>query len=58
MVASTVLGLAAIRREDVNGHRAWMTRAYVIGLGAGTQVLTLLIGELIFGPPGEVGGDC
>ncbi|MDX1522618.1 MAG: DUF2306 domain-containing protein, partial [Anaerolineae bacterium] len=33
--------------------RAWMMRAYAIGLGAGMQVLTLLVGELIVGPPGE-----
>jgi hypothetical protein len=31
-----------------------MMRAYAIGLGAGTQVLTLLIGELVFGPPDAV----
>ena len=31
-----------------------MMRAYAIGLGAGTQVLTLLAGELIAGPPSEL----
>jgi hypothetical protein len=51
MVLSIILGFAAIRRRDVIRHRAWMLRAYAIGLGAGTQVLTLLIGELIAGPP-------
>jgi hypothetical protein len=54
MVLSIVLGFAAIRRRDIIGHRAWMLRAYAIGLGAGTQVLTLLIGELIAGPPTEL----
>jgi hypothetical protein len=54
MVVSIVLGSAAIRRGDVMGHRAWMTRGYALGLGAGTQVLTLLAGELILGPPGEL----
>jgi uncharacterized membrane protein len=54
MVVSIVLGFAAIRRRDVGRHRAWMTRGYAIGLGAGTQVLTLLAGELILGPPGEL----
>jgi uncharacterized membrane protein len=54
MVVSIVLGFAAIRRRDVNRHRAWMMRAYAIGLGAGTQVLTLLAGELISGPPSEL----
>ena len=54
MVVSIVLGFAAIRRGDVMGHRAWMMRGYAIGLGAGTQVLTLLVGELISGPPSEL----
>jgi hypothetical protein len=35
-------------------HRAWMTRAYAIGLGAGTQVLTGMIGALILGKPNEL----
>jgi hypothetical protein len=30
-----------------------MTRAYAIGLGAGTQVLTGMVGALIFGTPNE-----
>lgn len=51
MVLSIVLGYVAIRQRDVIRHRAWMMRGYAIGLGAGTQVLTLLIGELIAGPP-------
>lgn len=55
MVVSIVLGFVAIRRGDVNGHRAWMTRGYAIGLGAGTQVFTGMFGELIFGPPNEFG---
>jgi uncharacterized membrane protein len=57
MVVSIVLGFAAIRRGDVIGHRVWMMRGYAIGLGAGTQVLTLLIGELIAGPPSALSGD-
>ncbi len=36
------------------GHRAWMTRGYAIGLGAGTQMLTLMAGEMIAGPPSEL----
>jgi uncharacterized membrane protein len=53
MVVSMVLGFTTIRRGDVKGHRAWMMRGYALGLGAGTQVLTLMAGELIAGPPGE-----
>jgi uncharacterized membrane protein YozB (DUF420 family) len=55
MVVSIVLGVVAIRRRDVTGHRAWMLRGYAIGLGAATQMLTLMVGELIIGPPGELG---
>lgn len=53
MVLSIVLGFIAIRRGDILQHRAWMVRAYAIGLGAGTQVLTGMFGELVFGPPSE-----
>ncbi|HEU0296015.1 MAG TPA: DUF2306 domain-containing protein [Anaerolineales bacterium] len=55
MILSIVLGYATIRRGDVIQHRAWMTRGYAIGLGAGTQMLTLLVGELIAGPPNALG---
>jgi hypothetical protein len=51
MVLSIILGYFAIRRRDIIHHRAWMTRAYAIGMGAGTQVLTLMVGELIAGKP-------
>jgi uncharacterized membrane protein len=54
MVVCILLGFAAILRRDVNRHRAWMTRGYAIGLGAGTQALTLLVGEVILGPPTEL----
>ena len=32
-VSFVVLGVVAIRRGDVLRHRAWMMRAYAIGLG-------------------------
>jgi uncharacterized membrane protein len=54
MVVSIVLGLTTIRRGDVKGHRAWMMRGYALGLGAGTQALTLAAGEMIAGPPSEL----
>jgi uncharacterized membrane protein len=54
MVVSIVLGFTTIRRGDVIGHRAWMTRGYAIGLGAATQMLTLMAGEIIAGPPSEL----
>lgn len=40
MVASLLLGIAAIRRRDIAAHQAWMIRAYAIGLAAGTQAFT------------------
>ena len=49
MAASIVLGFAAIRGGDVARHQAWMTRAYALALGAGTQTFTLGIGHAIFG---------
>jgi uncharacterized membrane protein len=54
MVTSIVLGFITIRRGDVSGHRAWMARGYALGLGAGTQMLTLMAGELIAGRPSEL----
>jgi uncharacterized membrane protein len=49
MAASIVLGFTAIRRRDIAAHRAWMIRAYALGLGAGTQAFTQGIGEAAFG---------
>jgi hypothetical protein len=49
MAACLVLGFTAIRRHDVPAHRAWMTRGYALGLGAGTQVLTQGFGQALFG---------
>ncbi len=49
MAAGVILGLAAIRRGDIALHQAWMTRAYALALGAGTQVFTLGIGHAAFG---------
>jgi uncharacterized membrane protein len=51
MVGSIVLAFLAIRRREIARHRAWMMRGYAIGLGAGTQAMLFLFGELIFGKP-------
>jgi len=40
MVLSLVLALSAIRKRDIPSHLIWMTRAYALGMGAGTQVFT------------------
>ena len=49
MAASIILGFIAIRRRDIARHRAWMARAYALALGAGTQTLTLGLGNAVFG---------
>jgi hypothetical protein len=51
MLAFLVLGVLDIRRRNYTGHGAWMTRAYAIAVGAGTQPLLLMIPELMSGPP-------
>ncbi|CAN7532389.1 DUF2306 domain-containing protein [Arthrobacter sp. LjRoot14] len=50
MLVSIVLGILAIRRRDFAGHSAWMTRAYAIAVGAGTQALVGIAWLLLAGP--------
>ena len=56
MAASLLLGVTAIRRRDIASHRAWMIRAYALGLAAGTQVFTDGIAGVVFGT-GELRSD-
>jgi uncharacterized membrane protein len=56
MVLSIVLGFFAICNRDVPRHRAWMARAYAIGLGTGTQVINAVVGLALFGPADELRG--
>jgi len=49
MGISIILGLVAIRSRNIARHRAWMTRAYALALGAGTQAFTVGFGEAVFG---------
>ncbi len=49
MAACLVLGFTAIRRREIAAHRAWMIRAYALGLAAGTQAFTEGVGGAIFG---------
>ena len=50
MVASIVLGIVAIKRRDFGAHGAWMTRAYALGIAAGTQAIVLAFWILAVGP--------
>lgn len=42
MTIALVLGAMAVARHDYRAHGHWMTRAYALGMGAGTQVFTHL----------------
>lgn len=42
MLFAIVAGMNALRQKEFIRHGAWMTRAYAIGMAAGTQVFTLL----------------
>lgn len=42
MTVALWLGVSAVRRRNIGAHRAWMMRAYALGMGAGTQVFTHL----------------
>jgi hypothetical protein len=53
MLGCIVLAVLAILRGNVATHAAQMTRAYAIGMGAGTQVLTHLPYFALFGKPDE-----
>jgi uncharacterized membrane protein len=51
MVVSLLLGVAAIRTRSFTSHRAWMMRAYALGMGAGTQALLNVPWLLLWGNP-------
>ena len=54
MALAIALSVLAIGRREFVSHGEWMLRAYAIGLGAGTQVLTHLPWFLLVGAkPGE-----
>ena len=53
MLVSLLLAIAAIHRRNFAVHGEWMIRAYAIGMGAGTQVLTHLPYYLFVGKPDE-----
>ena len=55
MTASIALGSVALVRRDFTTHGDWMTRAYALGMGAGTQVFTHLPWTLTVGMPGPTG---
>lgn len=51
MVVALGIGVAAIRTRSFGRHRAWMMRAYALGMGAGTQAFINLPWMLLVGNP-------
>lgn len=56
LAAALILGVRAARHGDLATHRAWMIRAYVVALAAGSQAMTEGVGGAIFGTAG-IRGD-
>jgi uncharacterized membrane protein len=54
MIACIGLGIRSIVKREFVAHSAWMTRAYAIGIGAGTQAIVLIPGSIIFGSTHEL----
>ena len=50
-LACLALGLIAAMKRDIAAHRAWMMRAYAIGLGGSTTAVLLGTWLLIYGIP-------
>lgn len=53
MLVAMSLAVRAVLQRDFRAHGAWMTRAYAIAMGAGTQVLTHLPIFVLVGTPSE-----
>ena len=51
LIAALVRAMAAVRARDMLRHRAWMIRAYAIGMGQGTVALVMFPIYLITGEP-------
>jgi hypothetical protein len=51
LLAALALGIRAARARDLAGHRAWMIRAYGLGMGGGTAALPLFPAITLFGLP-------
>jgi hypothetical protein len=54
MLLSLLRGVIALWRRDFVQHGNWMLRAYAIGMGAGTQVLTGIVASLLVDPPTQL----
>ena len=48
------MAVHAITRRNFALHGQWMTRAYAIAAGAGTQAIVLIPESILFGPTNEL----
>lgn len=55
MLVSLVLAVRAIVQRRFSVHGAWMTRAYAIAVGAGTQAIFLIPVSILLGSSHELG---
>ena len=51
LLVAVAKAIAAIRRRDIQGHRAWVIRAYAVGMGLGTVSLVFFPIYLVTGAP-------
>jgi uncharacterized membrane protein len=51
LLVALAMAIAAIRKRDIARHRAWMIRAYAIGMGLGTVALVYIPLYLVTGQP-------
>ena len=57
MIVYILLGLSAVLNRRMTQHRAWMIRAYALGLGAGMQVLVVIPWMVTVGEPSGLTRD-
>lgn len=53
MVVALVLAVRALLARSYAAHGEWMTRAYALGVAAGTQAFALIPGSILFGSSDE-----
>ncbi len=53
LIVALVLAVRALLRRRYAVHGAWMTRAYALGVAAGTQAFALIPGSMMFGSSDE-----
>lgn len=53
LIVSIAMAATAIRRRDIATHRAWVIRAYAVGMGLGTVALVFFPIYVVTGAPPE-----